>query len=133
MKGPTGIFSWQNIPFISLSHTIYLLIHIYIHVHVCAHHEYIPCAQAQVHSNIFSCSQSDHSEPFAPFWTFHHSSLNSYATPPERPILTVAVGLQQACPYLIPLSTSAFCNEALQLLLFRKVKYMSCSLELAGM
>lgn len=44
IKGPTGIFSWQNIPFMFITCHL-MLIHIYIHVHVCAHSEYISCAQ----------------------------------------------------------------------------------------
>ena len=53
--------------------------------------------------------------PLSP-WLFHHSSLNSNATPPDRPILTIMVVYSKHVPYFIPLSTSAFCNEALQLL-----------------
>lgn len=122
VKGPTGIFSWQNIPFM------------FITCHLHAHHMPSTCLCTfiymcmYVHTvNIFHVLKHKciptfeiafcltRASPLSP-WLFHHSSLNSNATPPDRPILTIMVVYSKHVPYFIPLSTSAFCNEALQLL-----------------
>lgn len=111
-----------------LSHTIYLLIHIYIHVHVCAHREYIPCAQAQVHSNIFSCSQSDHSEPFVPLTLpsfksqlLCYSSRKTYIDCCGRFIASMSLILFLLVPLLFAMKLCSFFHL--------EVKYISCSLE----
>lgn len=109
--GERGPYSAGRTLHACLSYAMYVLIHIYTHMHVC---EYISCGQAPGHSNIRPCPPSAYHKLFVHL-TLLSSKFQLKCHSSRKTCLDCQQVYGNRVPNLTPLCIDAFCNEVLQL------------------